>query len=134
MGGDEVQEEEELRVGAGRGRPLRDPAPQHHEAQRHVSQERSGLGGLEAGAPTVCLQLADVVQQGSCEYQVGIGTTGLGDRPADRGHFAGVLQQPAQHGVVPRGARRTLAVAAAELRIIARLCENPKVSAVSPRS
>ena len=77
-------------------------------AEHDVSEGTAGDSRVEEAVPAVALDLADVVQQGTGEQQVSIGRRGEPGRSQRQvGDFAGVLQQPAESGVMSVGAGRT---------------------------
>ena len=124
VGEDEVEQHIALVRGA-RGRRLEgEPPVQHQRAQRHVSQQMAAVGVLEDAVPAVALELADVVEEDAREYQVGVGAAYFGDGARDRRNFGGVLDQPADRGVVAVDTRRAAAVARPELVVVVEQAED----------
>ena len=103
---------------------------EHQHAQRDVTQQGAGVGGLERALPAVRLELSDVVKQRAREHEIAIGPARGGDGTPDGRHLAGVTEQATELGMVSGGAGGTRLEASAEALVLIEQIER----APKPRS
>lgn len=104
---DHVLQLEELSLAADGSAEFRDGALEHERAQGDVADEEAAGGVAEAGGGDfVCLDFADVVEEGARDDQVGVGAHGTRGLFGDGDDFVDVDEEPAEFGVVSFGGSR----------------------------
>ena len=99
---DQVAQLQQLRRAERRVAERGEPLLEHQQAQYHVAHEGVRRGEGKTARPNgVRLELADVVQQGAGEGEVGVGAHRRRHGVGEDGDLGDVLQQPA-HGCVVR--------------------------------